>query len=135
LAHRFVVRVRVDEVAAAHFLPGYPGDCAVTHGHNWSFEATIGADALHEDMVVDFRAVKAVFKRLDHTLLNENPSLCSGGRRPTAERLAEWLAGEVQRVLDRLPNRPRLLALTVVETSRNSVTYHPGDPASGDGRS
>jgi 6-pyruvoyltetrahydropterin/6-carboxytetrahydropterin synthase len=125
--YRFVASVRVDEIAAAHFLPGYPGDCARVHGHNWSFEAEIGADVLHEDMVVDFVAVKAVFKALDHSLLNDDPELGCGGRRPTTERLAEVLAGRVQAALDGLPNRPRLLALTVIETSRNRITYRPSE--------
>lgn len=125
MAHRFVVEVRVDEIAAAHRLPGYAGDCARLHGHNWSFEATIGADELHADMVVDFVAVKACFKALDHTLLNDLPELVADGRRPTAERLAEWLAERIQELLDRQPNRPRLLSLSVAETSRNRVTLTP----------
>lgn len=122
--HRFVVQVRVDEISAAHRLDGYAGDCARLHGHNWSFEATVGADELHADMVVDFVALKSVFKALDHRLLNDL-ELCAGGRRPTAERLAQWLAERVQSLLDAQPNRPRLLSLTVVETSRNRVVYTP----------
>jgi 6-pyruvoyltetrahydropterin/6-carboxytetrahydropterin synthase len=125
---RFVVRVRVDEIAAAHRLPGHPGDCARVHGHNWSFEARVGADELHEDMVVDFIELKGFFKALDHTLLNDLPGLAQGGRRPTAERLAEWLAGRIQAHLDARPNRPHLLSLTVEETSRNHVTYTPPAP-------
>lgn len=123
--YRFEVTVRVDDIAAGHFLPGYPGDCCRPHGHNWAFVAQIGADELHEDMVVDFRAVKEFFKKYDHTMFNDVPALVEGGRRPTTERIAEHVAQELQAYLDTLPNRPRLLALTVIETARNQVTYRP----------
>jgi 6-pyruvoyltetrahydropterin/6-carboxytetrahydropterin synthase len=122
---RYVARVTVDEVSAAHHLPGYPGDCARPHGHNWAFSAAVGADALDGDMVVDFRVVKEVFKALDHTDLNQDDEIVAGGHRPTTERLAEVLAARLQRRLDGLPNRPRLLALTVRETARNEVTFTP----------
>jgi len=122
---RYEARVRVDEISAGHHLPGYPGACARPHGHNWSFRATVGAEALHEDMVVDFAALKAVFKALDHTSLNDDAEIVAGGHRPTAERLATVLAGRIQRLLETLPNRPRLLALTVRETARNEVTLTP----------
>ena len=122
---RFVATVRVDEVAAAHVLPGYPGPCARMHGHNWGFEVEIGADALADDMVVDFAAVKAVFRAIDHTCLNDDAEIVADGHRPTCERLAEVLAHRMQRMLDGLPNRPRLLRLAVRETPRNEVTYRP----------
>jgi 6-pyruvoyltetrahydropterin/6-carboxytetrahydropterin synthase len=122
---RWISRVRVDGIAAAHHLPGYPGNCARPHGHNWCLEAEIGADALHEDMVVDFALVKDVFKALDHTDLNADPEICAAGHRPTSERLAEVVAARVQARLDALPNHPRLLALTVRETDRNEVTLRP----------
>lgn len=121
----FTVRVSVDDIAAAHFLPGYDGPCAVLHGHNWSITARIQADRLHEDMVVDFRGVKEIFKAMDHQNLNEIAALTTAGRRPTAERLAEYLAERVAEYLSTLPNAPRLLALTVRETSRNEVTFEP----------
>jgi 6-pyruvoyltetrahydropterin/6-carboxytetrahydropterin synthase len=122
---RYVIRVTVDEVAAAHHLPGYPGECARPHGHNWTFVATIGADRLDGDMVVDFAEVKSVFRALEHTTLNDDLEVVADGHRPTTERLAEVLAARLQRLLDRKPNRPRLLALTVRETGRNEVTFTP----------
>ena len=124
-SYRFVAEVQVDDIAAGHHLPGYPGPCATPHGHNWSFRASVGADALHEDMVADFIALKAVFKEIDHTMLNDIPELVRDGRRPTTERLAEWMAGRVQAFLDTLPNRPRLISLTAAETRRNRVTFTP----------
>lgn len=122
---RYVIRVCVEDIAAAHHLPAYPGDCARPHGHNWAFAATIGADHLEGDMVVDFAAVKAVFKALDHCSLNDDAEIVAGGHRPTTERIAEVLAGRVQQRLDARPNRPRLLSLTVRETGRNEVTFTP----------
>jgi 6-pyruvoyltetrahydropterin/6-carboxytetrahydropterin synthase len=122
---RWVARVRVDGIAAAHHLPGYPGDCARPHGHNWCLEAEVGAETLHADMVVDFALVKGVFKALDHTDLNDDPELTADGRRPTTERLCEVLAARLQAVLADLPNRPRVLSVTVRETDRNKVTFTP----------
>ncbi len=124
---RFLVRVQVDDIAAAHHLPGYDGPCSRPHGHNWSLEAVIGAQGLYEDMVVDFAAVKGVLRAIDHTNLNDDPELAAGGHRPTAERLAVVLAQRVQARLDHQPNRPRLLELTVRETARNAVVYTPTD--------
>lgn len=122
---RYVITVTIDDIAAAHRLPDDPGACARLHGHNWSFAATIGAEQLAADMVADFRDVKAVFKALDHTYLNEDAEIVDGGHRPTTERVAEVLAARLQGRLDALPNRPRLLSLTVRETGRNEVTYTP----------
>ncbi len=122
---RWITRVRVDGIAAAHHLPGYPGDCARPHGHNWCLEAEIGAERLHDDMVVDFAIVKGVFKALDHTDLNADPEICEGGRRPTTERLAEVVVARLQARLAALPNEPRLLSVTVRETDRNEVTLRP----------
>jgi 6-pyruvoyltetrahydropterin/6-carboxytetrahydropterin synthase len=115
----------VDEVASGHLLPGYEGPCSVPHGHNWSFEAVIGADELADDMVVDFSLVKRVFRQFDHTMLNDHPGLMQFARRPTTERLAAFVAQELQTILDTLPNRPRLLSVTAEETSRNKVVFRP----------
>ncbi len=120
-----MIRVRVDDIAAAHHLPGYAGNCARPHGHNWSFEATVGAEHLHEDMVVDFRLLKDIFKQLDHTDLNDDPQLVAGGRRPTAEHLAEVIAARLQHALADLPNHPHLLQVVVRETAHNEVVYTP----------
>ncbi len=122
---RYVARIQVGEIAAAHHLPGYPGPCAEPHGHNYGFEVTVGADALHQDMIVDFSLIKGVCRRLDHTSLNDDPDLAAPPHRPTTERLAEVVAGRIQRALDALPNRPRLLALAVSETRHHEVVFTP----------
>lgn len=123
---RYEVRVGVEDISAAHFLPGYPGPCANLHGHNWSVEVRVGAERLDQgDMVVDFALLKAVVKKVDHTCLNDDPEIVDGGHRATAERLAEVLATRLQRVLDPLPNRPRVLSLAVRETGRNEVVFNP----------
>jgi 6-pyruvoyltetrahydropterin/6-carboxytetrahydropterin synthase len=124
----FTVRVSVDEVSAAHALVGYPGECARLHGHNWSFAAVIAAEQLHQDMVVDFRLIKNVFRSLDHSNLNDIPDFQNNGIRPTAERLAVYVAEQIERVLAPLPNAPHLVSVTVGETSRNQVTYEPTRP-------
>ncbi len=122
---RWVVRVLVDQVSAAHHLPGYPGPCAKPHGHNWSLEAVVGAEELAEDMVVDFALVRRILSAPDHTDLNDDPELAGNGHRPTAERLAAVLATRLQNALDALPNRPRVLRVTVRETKRSEVVLEP----------
>jgi 6-pyruvoyltetrahydropterin/6-carboxytetrahydropterin synthase len=121
----FLARIRVDNVPAAHSLAGYPGPCARLHGHNWGFEAVVAADRLDQDMVVDFAVVKDVFRELDHTNLDDDQEITAEGHRPTSERLAVVLADRLQRRLDALPHRPRLVEITVRESARNEVVYRP----------
>lgn len=121
---KYQLSVTVDEISIGHFLPDYAGACRRPHGHNWTFTVRIESNRLINDMVVDFTDIKGFFKKLDHTMLNDQPYF-SGAIAPTTERLAEWLARELQRHLDKQPNRPKLCELTVVETSRNSVTVVP----------
>lgn len=83
-----------DYFSAAHILKGYTGDCANTHGHNWTVEAYIQCTALdHLGIGIDFLDVKTaltdIIGRLDHTMLNENPAFSHIN--PTSETIAEWV--------------------------------------------
>ena len=53
---------------AAHFLNGYPGNCANIHGHTWKVEVTIIGSKRIVGMVVDFREVRAgqSLEQFDH---------------------------------------------------------------------
>jgi 6-pyruvoyltetrahydropterin/6-carboxytetrahydropterin synthase len=85
--------------SAAHYIEGYPGDCARLHGHNWRVRVTLRAHARRSDgLTYDFRKlrrlIEAVVGMLDHSILNDLE--CLKGRNPTAEVIAEWAFGEVR---------------------------------------
>ena len=82
------------KIAAAHYLPGYPGACSQMHGH--TFEAHIkleGPVDLGTGMVVDFKKIKNIIDRCDHCILNE--VLPKGFLPPTAENLALYFLYEI----------------------------------------
>lgn len=98
---------------SAHFLHGYNGKCANIHGHRWTLQVTIAAEALQQGgekdgMVIDFgdlkKAVRALADDWDHALIyqedslkaatiaalkDENFRLIEVPFRPTAENMAK----------------------------------------------
>lgn len=80
---------------AAHFLRGYQGQCAFTHGHSFQYELTIEKKELDGlGMLIDFKDVKKIMKdvvdaHLDHRFLNETPLFEKVN--PTAENLAHLI--------------------------------------------
>ena len=91
------------QFAAAHALPGYAGDCARLHGHNWVIEVAVRCTKLDElGMALDFGAleagIKEIIQGLDHYHLNELPAFREVN--PTAENLARFLYQELGRRLN-----------------------------------
>ena len=89
--------------SSAHFIAGYPGDCANLHGHNWTVRATLVAGVRGEGgLTYDFRRLKGlledIIEPLDHAVLNDIPHFKEYN--PTAEVIAEWiyrrLAGRIE---------------------------------------
>ena len=88
--------------SAAHQLRGYGGKCESLHGHNWRVRVSVRAKELdHLGMVIDFKdlkgAMEKVLDRLDHHLINEVPPFDRDN--PSAERIARYVAEEVDRLL------------------------------------
>lgn len=84
--------------SAAHYLEGYPGDCARLHGHNWIIEVFVKCTRLNEIGIgVDFReikdGVKKVLNEIDHFNLNELPAFRN--MNPTSENIARYLYQEI----------------------------------------
>lgn len=77
-------------ISAAHYLPNYDGSCSKMHGHTWKIEVWITGRRRIGGMVVDFRKVKDLLDRYDHTTLN---TLVAN---PTAENLAVTLQDEIR---------------------------------------
>ncbi|HUP58133.1 MAG TPA: 6-carboxytetrahydropterin synthase [Bdellovibrionota bacterium] len=98
----FELRVRAG-FSAAHHLPGYPGDCARPHGHNYEVEVFARSRRLDSvGMAIDFRALKGAVKELiapwDHRDLNELPDF---QKLPTsAEQLAKLAYERLSKELD-----------------------------------
>jgi 6-pyruvoyltetrahydropterin/6-carboxytetrahydropterin synthase len=114
------VRVEAD-FAAAHFLKDYPGKCERLHGHNYKVRAWVKGSSLGPGgMLVDFGELKAALRgaleRLDHSLLNDEPSFQDN---PSAERIAEYIFGALA---ERLPNAG-LHAVEVFETETSMARY------------
>lgn len=59
-----------DEIAGAHilFLP-YESPCVNLHGHNWKIEVEIESFSLNNGMILDYKIIGKIVKRLDHKLI------------------------------------------------------------------
>lgn len=109
----------------AHHLPEYKGDCANLHGHNSNVEVEFGFDpempSAYPGMIVDFKDIgkftKPIIDRLDHKNLNEIFT-----DNPTAENIADWIAGEILKT----PIGPGLLRVQVSETNDSFATWRRG---------
>ena len=94
---------KIFEIAYAHYLPNYPGDCANLHGHTAKIEVTFERPRYDEDgipgeypgMVLDFKVIKRevepIVKDFDHVSLN------SFLRIPTVENLCRKLVCRICR--------------------------------------
>jgi len=119
----FTIKVKT-EFSAAHALRDYPGDCARVHGHNWKVQAEIQTKQLNAIGIgIDFKDVKKAMGEiigiLDHQYINEIPPFDSIN--PTAENVVQWIFEQMdQQISDQ---NTRLVAMTIWETDRSSVTY------------
>ena len=123
MAGVFEVHVKT-HFSAAHFLKGYPGDCARMHGHNWITEVFVRCSELDEIGIgIDFRdiknAVKKATSQLDHATLNELPAFndCN----PTSENIAKYLFRELSSSLN--DERIKVSKVKVAETPGAGAMY------------
>lgn len=91
-----------DTFSAAHFLPGYDGNCSKLHGHNWKVEVFFESDFTLDGMCVDFKEIKNrlkdVLKEFNHTNLNEHREFKS--LPPTCENIALYIFENMNNVRD-----------------------------------
>jgi 6-pyruvoyltetrahydropterin/6-carboxytetrahydropterin synthase len=110
------------DFAASHALTSYRGEPEASHSHRWRVAIRVGVEALgDEGYALDFHdlhtLLATVVSPLEGTDLNAHPVI--GRPSPTAERLAEVLASEIQpRVADL---GGRLLEVSVWEGEGNRV--------------
>ncbi len=112
------------EIAAAHQLPDYRGECANIHGHTWQVEVTVSGSELNEQgMLIDFRELKRLINETvavyDHSFLNQIPPFDQ--LNPTAENLARKIFEDIERRFD-TPG-VRVEQVTVRESSRAWATF------------
>jgi len=89
---------------SAHYLPGYPGMCANTHGHTYRLRIGVSGEInLDSGMVCDFARLKKEIEKniisiLDHTCLNDlhynRPHFPYS--MPTAENMVTWIVEFIQ---------------------------------------
>ncbi len=92
----------VTRFAAAHRLTMVGAKCENMHGHNWKIEVALtGAELDAGGVLMDFGEVKGrlreIIARVDHQYLNELEMF--QGRQPSSERIAAYIAGELQKAI------------------------------------
>ena len=91
--------------AAAHQLSMVGKKCENLHGHNWHVEVCVVGNKLNSaGVLVDFGDIKKAVRKivdgeLDHTFLNELEAFKDG--QPSSERIALYIAENVQKILDK----------------------------------
>lgn len=118
------------EISGAHCLRlPYDSPCKFVHGHNWLIEVSVAGSHLHPTtgMIMDFKIIGEVVKRLDHQNLNDLFNF-----NPTAENIAEWIAEEIQNKIDTQWGenkfRPRVSMIKVQESEGNNSCFMPSIP-------
>ena len=107
---------------AHHALKSYQGQAEESHQHLWEFAIRVGSDSLNEEgFAIDFHEVHGVLETvvepLRETDLNDHPQI--GNPTPSAERLAEVLAGDLKGALAAIGGA--LLTVSVWEGPDNRV--------------
>jgi 6-pyruvoyltetrahydropterin/6-carboxytetrahydropterin synthase len=118
----------VTRFAAAHQLAMVGSKCENLHGHNWKIEVFLVGDQLNDaGVLMDFGDIKALLRdiigRLDHRFLNELPIFA--GRQPSSERIAAFVAEELQKAIG-APG-VRVSRVSAWESDDACATYLPQD--------
>ncbi len=116
--------------AGAHQLSMVGQKCENLHGHNWYVEVHVRGKNLNSaGVLADFgdikRAVRAVVDgELDHKYLNELPAF--DGVQPTSERIAVYISGRVQALLDTdLSETVKVSKVMAWESDDACAIYYP----------
>lgn len=112
------------DLAIAHHLPAYPGNCSRLHGHNIKVDLKIAGRVDPETgMVIDFKQLKTLVKdhilsKFDHRYLNEVEPFTT--LYPTAENIAAVVAEIMD---DVLPDEVEVFLVSVWESDVCSATF------------
>lgn len=128
MGHGLIVRRSFD---AAHWLPGYPGDCKHLHGHTWYVDVELVGELNEVGFLIDFKDAKKIIDGAlpDHRCINDHyRALDDEEFMPTAENLSERLFTDLAFAFSVLPPAKanvRVRRVTVWETPTNGATYEP----------
>ncbi len=116
--------------AGAHQLTMVGQKCENLHGHNWHVEVCVRGESLNAaGVLADFGDIKkavrqVVDKELDHKYLNELPAF--KGVQPTSERIAVYIAQQVQTFLNKdLGEKVTVSRVMAWESDDACATYYP----------
>ena len=112
------------EISAAHHLPGYPGNCARPHGHNFRFVVYAQSENLDSvGIAIDFRDLKSATRELEEAWDHQDLNALSDFARvaPSAENLARLAYERLSQAIN--SSKTRIDRVTVWESARCSATY------------
>mgnify|MGYP000194581200 CR=1 FL=1 len=117
--------------AGAHQLTMVGQKCENLHGHNWHVEVCVQGKELNSaGVLADFGDIKKAVRQvvegeLDHKFLNELDMFKN--RQPTSERIAVYIARQVQSLLDEQPAAEGIRVSRVMawESDDACATYLP----------
>jgi len=118
----------ITRFAAAHQLTMVGSKCENLHGHNWKIEVFLTGNRLNDaGVLMDFGDIKALLRdiigRLDHQFLNELPIFA--GRQPSSERIAAFVAEELQKAIG--VSAVRVSRVSAWDSEDACATYIPQD--------
>ena len=115
-----------DHFRAAHQLLLPDGSFEPLHDHDWQVLLRVESSRLDAiDTVMDFHDLAAILRHTIEPLAGRNlgeTSVAAGGRNPSAERVAQWIAVQVSA---RLPAEARLSFLRISEAENCWAIYQP----------
>jgi 6-pyruvoyltetrahydropterin/6-carboxytetrahydropterin synthase len=116
--------------AGAHQLTMVGQKCENLHGHNWHVEVCVKGSQLNEaGVLADFGDIKRAVRQvvdgdLDHKYLNELAVF--QGQQPTSERIAVYIAQQVQALLDEnLKEKLYMSRVMAWESDDACAIYYP----------
>ncbi len=116
--------------AGAHQLTMVGQKCENLHGHNWQVEVCVKGPKLNDaGVLADFGDIKKAVRQvvdgdLDHKYLNELSVF--EGMQPTSERIAVYIADQVQALLDEnLTEKLQVSRVMAWESEDACATYYP----------
>lgn len=102
-------------LAAAHRLIDYHGECENFHGHNYKIIVQIEGLVQKNGLVLDFKEIKKIYQEKVHAVL-DHQNLNDFIPNPSAENLAIWLWKKMQADLP-------LQRITIYETDNYFCKY------------
>jgi len=114
----------ITQMACAHQLREFEGQCENLHGHNWKIEVFVTGKELEPNgILIDFKRIKTatekVIDELDHQFLNDLEVFREVN--PSSENIARYLFKALGRALD--SKTVRVSKITAWESDTACASY------------